>query len=252
MRVTDEEQDRIAGIARQHGFSPDAAAAMLSALMRGHGTQAQFDHPEFGGMGQWSGGGMLMIGDMFNAGLKSRVLALIDDLAAAIPQDGSSEGGRFGGTSGWPADLGAPSSRGSQNGMDYAVFPETRRLAVRRGQQVSLYDTGDHRIGGVSQQQGGGASLTFQSQHGPVSLDSLSPVDLPESASQGTAAPEPVPEAPVPETDAPEADALANAISQTAGGSVPAMIEQLHGLWSRGILTQAEFEAKKADLLSRL
>ena len=30
------------------------------------------------------------------------------------------------------------------------------------------------------------------------------------------------------------------------------MIEQLHALLTRGILTQAEFDAKKAELLARL
>jgi hypothetical protein len=38
---------------------------------------AQFSHPEFGGSGQWMRGGMSMIGDMFNSGLKSRVDSLL-------------------------------------------------------------------------------------------------------------------------------------------------------------------------------
>ena len=54
--------------------------ALWDALVRG-GGQAQFNHPELGGMGQWSGG-MLQIGDMFNVGLKARVAAACADLAA--------------------------------------------------------------------------------------------------------------------------------------------------------------------------
>src|ERR1700691_2645343 len=53
---------------------------LLGALAQGNGRQAQFNHPELGGMGQWSQGGMIMIGDMFNQGLKHRVDALCNEL----------------------------------------------------------------------------------------------------------------------------------------------------------------------------
>jgi len=236
MSFTDEDREAVAVIARRHGFSPRAAETMLSALVGGHARQAQFDHPEFGGMGQWSGGGMLMIGDMFNSALKSRVGDLIrdlTDLAQALAQrppasvpDASDPA--------WPPDLGVPSASGSQNGVDYAVFPAARRLAIRRNGQVSLYDTGDHRIGGVSQQQGGTSSLLFTSQHGPVPLDSLVPI---------AALPGP--------GDTPGDPARSDA-AHPADAAILATIEQLHALLSRGILTQAEFDAKKADLLNRL
>ena len=35
--------------------------SMLQAVMDGNGTMAQFDHPEFGGAGQWMQGGMTMV-----------------------------------------------------------------------------------------------------------------------------------------------------------------------------------------------
>ena len=41
---------------------------------------AQFSHPEFGGMSQWSPG-MTMVGDMFNNGLKSKLDAVCSELA---------------------------------------------------------------------------------------------------------------------------------------------------------------------------
>jgi hypothetical protein len=41
---------------------------------------AQFNHPEFGGMSQWSPG-MTMVGDMFNNGLKSKLDAVCSELA---------------------------------------------------------------------------------------------------------------------------------------------------------------------------
>ncbi len=46
-------RERVAEIAGGHGFGPAAAEAMLAAVVRGHGAMAQFDHPEFGGPGQW-------------------------------------------------------------------------------------------------------------------------------------------------------------------------------------------------------
>jgi hypothetical protein len=44
---------------------------------------AQFSHPDFGGMSQWSPG-MSMVGDMFNTQLKSKLDALCTDLAAHL------------------------------------------------------------------------------------------------------------------------------------------------------------------------
>ena len=48
----------------------DAVATLLRAVLDAAACMAQFSHPELGGMGQWSQGGMIMIGDMFNNGLK--------------------------------------------------------------------------------------------------------------------------------------------------------------------------------------
>ncbi len=73
----------------------------------------------------------------------------------------------------WPADLGEPSTSGAQNGSRYAAFPDKRRLLVERDGVLTTYDTGDHRIGGVSQSSGAASSLTFTSQTGPVALDAL-------------------------------------------------------------------------------
>src|SRR5476649_88462 len=71
-------------LAQRHGFSPDAVATMLDAVVNGNGGMAQFSHPEFGGSGQWMRGGMTMIGDMFNNTLKSRVDALCVELSSLI------------------------------------------------------------------------------------------------------------------------------------------------------------------------
>jgi hypothetical protein len=169
--------DDIADIAKRHGFSPDAARAVAEALRHGGGGMAQFNHPELGGMGQWAAGGMIMIGDMFNNALKARVDALCRDLAAApgpVPAAAEQQPGRS--SHWWPESLGSASATGAQNDMRYACFPETRRLAVMRDGRVRVYDTGDHRIGGFSQQQSGSQSLSFTSQTGPVRLEDLKEV----------------------------------------------------------------------------
>jgi hypothetical protein len=76
----------------------------------------------------------------------------------------------------WPEDLGEPSSSGGQNDIRYAFFPDARRLAIKCDGKVTVYDSGDHRIGGVSQQQGASSSLAFSSQNGDVKLDDLKKV----------------------------------------------------------------------------
>jgi hypothetical protein len=166
--------DTIADIAQRHGFSPQAARAVADALRHGNGTMAQFNHPELGGMGQWVAGGMLMIGDMFNNDLKVRVGALCRDLAAApgpIPAAAEEQPGQT--RNWWPDDLGSPTATGAQNDMRYACFPNQRRLAVMQGGRVRVFDTGEHRIGGFSQQQSGTQTLAFHSQMGTVRLEDL-------------------------------------------------------------------------------
>jgi hypothetical protein len=66
-------------IANRHGFSTNAVMVAWYALQRGGSSMAQFNHPELGGGGQWMPG-MLMIGDMFNHGLKGRVDQLFHEL----------------------------------------------------------------------------------------------------------------------------------------------------------------------------
>jgi hypothetical protein len=82
--LTPEGARRSEDVARRHGVSLEAAAALLGALAQGNGSQAQFNHPDLGGMGQWSQGGMIMVGDMFNHSLKHRVDALCSELASIL------------------------------------------------------------------------------------------------------------------------------------------------------------------------
>ncbi len=160
-------------LAERHGFSVDAVRVMALAIARGDRTMAQFDHREFGGHGQWMRGGMLMIGDMFNRDLKARVGALCDDLASAPDAPTAAAATHASAGDWWPNELGRPDGAGDQNGIRYAYFVGARRLIIERDGTVSMFDTGDHRISGVAQQQAQRTSLTFTSQHGAVDLSDL-------------------------------------------------------------------------------
>jgi hypothetical protein len=97
---------RLEAVAHAHGFSVAAALCVHRALTAGHGM-AQFSHPELGGLGQWAGGGMTMIGEMGNPELRRRVDALCVALAAvpSIPDLGRATPGPAAGARG--ADRGA-------------------------------------------------------------------------------------------------------------------------------------------------
>lgn len=261
-------------VAERHGVSTDAAVVLLRALAEGRGNQAQFNHPDLGGMGQWSRGGMIMVGDMFNNALKARVDALCTELSGYLLSDDvfaptsttatqsqSQSGGAPGASlfvsgnraSGnwWPANLGSPSSTGAQNNLRYAFFPATRRLAIDIGGRVTVYDTGDHQIGGFSQQQSGDQSLTFTSQHGLVRVHDLPIVE--GATATATAQHATVSEEPPRAVTSTGDETPRKAPAQSAQPEdVLATIERLAALREKGILSQAEFDAKKSELLSRL
>jgi hypothetical protein len=273
--LTPEGQRTLQGIAERHGVSTDAALTLLRALVAGRGAMAQFNHPELGGMGQWSQGGMTMVGDMFNQALRARVDALCTELASllrtepsivvAAPSQSQSQsqagvsssaslfvsGAGAAAGAWWPTELGNPSSAGAQNDLRYAVFPAARRLAIERGGRVTVYDTGDHMISGVSQQQSGDQSLTFTSQRGLVRLADL-PVLQAERPRSGPSAeaeksrPQPTPAMPS------QAAAAAPPSAERSSGDVLATLERLAELHRKGVLTEEEFTAKKAELLSRI
>ena len=76
----------------------------------------------------------------------------------------------------WPEDLGEPNTSGGQNDVKYAFFGDKHRLVVQKDGKTTVYDSGDHRVSGVQQQQGGSSSLAFTSQHGTVDLSALTVV----------------------------------------------------------------------------
>jgi hypothetical protein len=80
-------QRAIKDLAQRHGFSSDAVLSMLQSVLNGHGSMAQFSHPEFGGPGQWMRGGMIMVSDMFNNLLKGRIDALCRELSSLVANE---------------------------------------------------------------------------------------------------------------------------------------------------------------------
>ena len=193
--MTDRDE-ALAKAERDHGLSAGAVRALWDALARGGGRMAQFSHPDLGGMGQWSGGGMIQIGDMLDHGLKAQVAAACADLAAAAAQSAARRAAPSGSRQSqwqddpwsapaaageerdwWPGDLGRPDASGAQSGSRYAYFTARRRLAIERDGRVTLYDTGRHRIFGVSQAQSHGANLAFTGEDGAVDVGSLRVVE---------------------------------------------------------------------------
>lgn len=283
-------QAQIASLARQTGFSVDAVASMLDAIVAGGGRMAQFDHREFGGSGQWMHGGMLMISDLNDHALRERIARLCDALAAWVANDpslavqSSGHGGQrqtqsSGGATHtqdsrdrsprwWPEAFGAPDATGAQDGSRYAWFAGARRLVVEHGGRRTIYDTGPHRIAGASQQQGSSAHApTFMTESGPIDLDRLpvvgaddehrpdgrpvaSPADVHRRDDRSAATTHAAPPAQVPSSSAP----VPSSTTQTPAASSDPFhaLERLADLHARGIVDAHEFAAKKAELLKRI
>jgi len=263
--MTPGGEQAVQNLAQRYRISTEAVRAMLFAVSAGGGSMAQFYIPELGGGGQWMRGGMTMVGDMFNSGLQATVSNLCGELSsllanqqvfAPLPPAHTGGGFMFSGNSWWPAELGSPSSSGGQNDARYAYFPHVQRLAIDRGGQITVYNTLDHNIGGVQQQQGGAyGSLSFSSQFGTFGVDSLpivSPLPpAPPAYQPSPPAYEPAPPAwqPPPAPSPPASSWMGAPQSQT---EILSALERLGQLFAQGVLTEGEFKTKKADLLARL
>jgi hypothetical protein len=248
--LTPSGQQAMQSLAQRHGLSLDAVITMLQAVRQGSGTMAQFSHPEFGGSGQWMAGGMTMVSDLFNHALKARVDNLCSEISALLAQRGDGlfaappPGAAGMGMAWWPADLRFPDSTGGQNGSRYAVFNQAGRVVVETGNTVTVYDSTGLSIGGV-QQQSGSLLPSFSGPFGTIEASRL-----PVLSVNGQ------PVAPVMAAPPPMASMASNMppASSASGGAeqIFASIDRLAELHARGVLTNEEFAAKKAELLSRL
>ncbi|WP_413701015.1 SHOCT domain-containing protein [Psychromonas sp. KJ10-10] len=269
-KLTDIGEKFVNEIASRYGLSHDAVLHMLVAVNNGGGSMAQFNCPELGGSGQWMRGGMIMVGDMFNNGLKNTVDNLCNELANILSNNQVFPvvpAGTPGSNQWWPSDLGSPFSSGGQNNSRYAVF--ANRLAVEVDGQLSIYDTLDHNIGGVSQQQGSNDSLTFNSQWGTISVTSLplvsgQPIEpvgqtnfvepthfeeqMPEPAFME---PEFQAQAPVNNIQTePQTQPNNNNAQYEATSQMIEVIKKLAELRDLGVLTEEEFNKKKSEILN--
>lgn len=156
-------------IAAKYNLSPTVVQHVAQAIALGNGQQAQFNHPELGGMGQWMPG-MIMIGDAFNHTLKAKVDALCHELAKAYHSgelSPISTPSPMTQTKWWSLDLQNPSISGGQNTLKYVYFQQANRLIISNNQQEAIYDTSPYIIAGVSQQQANNkTSLVFHTQGG--------------------------------------------------------------------------------------
>lgn len=241
-QLTPEGYNLINQLAQRYGLSRDAVMELFIAVTNGNGGMAQFNHPDLGGMGQWMSGGMIMVGDMFNHGLKqmidqlcyeiANIIASRSDLWQAPPPVTHSTFNSTATYNWWPDGLQNPTSTGSQNQMRYAYFAAINRLAIENNGHVTLYDTLNHQIGGFSQQQSGTGSISFTSQYGVVDVNSLPIISIdnqPFSPAQPTVIPE-----------------------QEQDSDIFATLEKLASLKAKGIISEDEFNRKKAELLARL
>ncbi|MCI4665606.1 MAG: SHOCT domain-containing protein [Neomegalonema sp.] len=267
--ITDAGRNLFQDLSRRYGLSEGAVEAMARAVAQGGGGMAQFNIPELGGSGQWMAGGMTMVGDMFNQGLQGTVANLCGELSAAMAQEMLFAAPQtIAGAAWWPQELGSPASVGGQNQTRYAYFPDARRIAFDpgNGAPVILLDTGEHQIGGWSQQQSGPGDpflgVSFSSQFGQFALSSLPRIGGPADAApaailapQPTPAPAPAP-APMMEAQPTLPDVPQPAPSSAPGGAasdeILETIAKLASLRDSGALTEEEFATKKAELLARL
>ncbi len=259
--LTQAGDNIVADLSHRYNLSRDAVIHMLVAVNNGGGNMAQFNCPELGGGGQWMRGGMTMVGDMFNHGLKMTVDNLCAELANALANNQMFPvipAGAPGSNQWWPADCGTPFSSGAQNNIRYAVFPG--KLAVETNGQVTVYDTLNHNIGGVSQQQGGDTSLTFSSQFGTVSVNQLPILSGPgeQTSNTNTNFAEPQsPPAPQQSSTPPPVEKVPNPVESLGNHSQSAdeviqLIEKLAKLRDAGALSEEDFSTKKMELLSRI
>lgn len=252
---TEVSFQNMTNLADKYRVSVNTVVDLTHTLMRSNGTMAQFNIYELGGGGQWMQGGMTMVGDMFNNQLKNTVDGLCFELSSLIQQGGIQykplpkikHQNQSGFSGNWWGDLGFPNSTGSQNNTSYAIFSNIGRLAIQENGKVTVFNTLDHQIGGVGQQQSGNYSVSFTSQYGNVDLNTLPII----SGEDNTPKSPQVSETVIQNEPEPFVQELPK-IGSEFEEDIFEKIEKLADLKDKGILSDDEFNNKKLDLLNRL
>jgi len=281
-------QQAINDIAYRTGFSPDAVLSMLDSVINGNGGMAQFNHPEFGGYGQWMRGGMTMVSDMFNNHLKGRVDGLCFELSNLISSQpdlirtgsfqSQSQGGqdaRGGGQQqqNHGAYQGSSQSQGGGYNESASLFvpgtsndwwPADLRWPNSTGAQNGVryayfaqarclaIDVGGRvTVYDTLDHQIGGFSQQ-QSGSGSISFTSqyglIDVASLPVVSGEGAQRSAPTYSAPTPQPQRFE-PSTQNAADPS---DIFATIEKLAALQAKGYISAEEFAAKKSELLGRL
>lgn len=255
--LTEEGQQAVVDLAGKYGLTLQSVETLMHAVIKGNGTMAQFDIAELGGSGQWMKGGMTMVGDMFNNGLKTKVDQICSDLGTLytsgkiaetstrpMDDDYSVQPGKD-----WPSIFGNPTSSGAQNNFKYAYFGPARRLVIDEDGKRYIYDTRHYRISGVSQQQGSGRSYQFTSPEGLVHLSDLLLISEPTEQLQRQQ------EIPQQEVQDDVRNAYRSPGEQAARSPEEIIIDtiqKLHMLLEKGQITEEEFKTKKEELLGKI
>ena len=164
-------EKKLQEIAGHHKVSVDLLRELLRDLQASRGRQVHFNHPDFGGVGQWRPG-VVTISDIFNHKLRAKVDAVCTELAELV-DTGVVERSM---DTAPVTKYGNPFVKGVQNQFEYAYYPAAKRLVVKSARGNAVYDTSGYQITGVTQQpQQAEAtqSLMFNTAQGPITLDSL-------------------------------------------------------------------------------
>ncbi|WP_374703277.1 SHOCT domain-containing protein [Cupriavidus pauculus] len=249
---------------------------------------AQFDHPDFGGSGQWMQGGMTMVSDMFNHRLKGQVDALCSELSRLIasepdlirsgsfqsqsqgtrqqnhysgserPQQRAADGGAYqkqteGGPAG-PVSLFVPYPSGTS--ADW--WPPGLGRPESTGAQNDVRYAYFARPRRLAIEVNGKVTLydTLDHQISGFSQQQSRGASLTFASQHGLVAVASLPVVPVtgdPQPASPPVRAEFSSAQSDAGETdVFGTIEKLAALHAKGILSDEEFATKKAELLGRL
>ena len=175
---SDTAMSKIHDIAAKYQITEATVRTLLEGLQTTSGFQVQFNIAELGGMGQWQSG-MVMIGDMFNEGLKAKVSALCAELASFLREPHPTEPEE---TATEPTTSAAPiktlraTFSGSQNGTKYAYYAPQNVLQIEEEDKIARYSTEGLTLWGVQQAQDGtGKKLKFTHAGGTITVDDLKP-----------------------------------------------------------------------------
>lgn len=247
-QLTPYGQQIVKDLIFRYYISEEAVLHLLFALVRGNGVIAQFSHPELGGIGQWRQGATTIMKDEWCSTLQTEMRVLVENLCIELSQlmreqqllQPSAINAQ---TTWYPAELGVPTSSGGEGDFRYAYFVGNSRLAIEENGEVNVYNSLDNQIIDVLRSQDGGDWL-LNTPYGMVKVSKLPFLyTLHQSVSQKN--PEShLDEPPLDDYGLPQETALENEIF--------GFIEQLSDLHNYGMLTDAEFKAKKAMLLKRL